>query len=247
MGDGLLRPVETSTTTHSSSLDFVPIFWRILFLLILLSSEPLFWHWKRQKRTIEHKERQKWCKNYWSTFECIQLHIYFHGKIYPLILTLHLISDLTHCSLSLYKGILVLWVKFLQLPQIETQVHPCESHFSRPFRNLCPRCLLSLWNRIFFSLHLTSDLVVSHLQYGDETIILEDASLDNLWAIKNILCGFKLALGLLANISKSSLIGVNYSPAFLDIYFKFLHYTKKYFPFKYLRMSVEANPRLESM
>lgn len=170
----------------------------------------------------------------------------FHGKIYPLILTLHLISDLTHCSLSLYKGILVLWVKFLQLPQTETQFHPCERHFSRPFRNLCPRCLLSLWNRIFFSLHLTSDLVVSHLQYGDETIILEDASLDNLWAIKNILCGFKLALGLLANISKSSLIGVNYSHAFLDIYFKFLHYTKKYFPFKYLRLSVEANPRLES-
>lgn len=38
-----------------------------------------------------------------------------------------------------------------------------------------------------------SKLVVSHLQYAYDTLILEDPTLENLWSIKEILRGFEMA------------------------------------------------------
>lgn len=92
----------------------------------------------------------------------------------------------------------------------------------------------------------SSDLVVSHHQYADTTIIPVDATIENLWTIKDILCRFELALGLRVNFAKSSLIGVNSDQTFLDLACEFLHYKMKYVPFKCLGFPVGANPRLTS-
>lgn len=40
----------------------------------------------------------------------------------------------------------------------------------------------------------SSDLVISHLQYEDTIFMLVDASVDNLWLIKEILLGYELSL-----------------------------------------------------
>lgn len=53
------------------------------------------------------------------------------------------------------------------------------------------------------------ELVISHLQYAKDTIILEDANVDKFLIIKAILRGFELPLGLRVNFVKISLIGVN--------------------------------------
>lgn len=55
----------------------------------------------------------------------------------------------------------------------------------------------------------SSNLLVSHLQYVDDTIILVDATIDNLWTTMDIIYGFELAYGLRVNIAKSSIIRVN--------------------------------------
>ena len=88
--------------------------------------------------------------------------------------------------------------------------------------------------------------MVSHLQYLDDTIILEDATIDNLWTIKDILHRFELASGLCVNFSKISLTWVNYDQAFLDLAYECIHYKKESLIFKYLGIPVEANPRLAS-
>lgn len=54
----------------------------------------------------------------------------------------------------------------------------------------------------------SSELVVSHLQYTDDTIILVDSTVVNLWTIKAILHGFELASGLRVNFINNFLIGV---------------------------------------
>lgn len=54
----------------------------------------------------------------------------------------------------------------------------------------------------------SSELVVSHLQYADDIIILADVSIEKLWSINAILHVFELVSGLRVNFSKSSLIGV---------------------------------------
>lgn len=92
----------------------------------------------------------------------------------------------------------------------------------------------------------SSDLMVSHLQYADDMIILANTTIDNLWTIKASLCGFKLALGPRVNFSKSSLIRVNPNHAFLELACEFLHYKKESVPFKYLVLQIRTNPRLTS-
>jgi hypothetical protein len=62
-----------------------------------------------------------------------------------------------------------------------------------------------------------SDLVVSHLQYADDTLCIGEASIANLWSLKTLLRGFKMCSGLKINFSKSSLIGVNVSQDFLTV------------------------------
>ncbi|KEH16578.1 hypothetical protein MTR_0143s0070 [Medicago truncatula] len=50
-------------------------------------------------------------------------------------------------------------------------------------------------------------IVVSHLQYADDTLFIKEATMENLWSIKVIVCCFKLTPGLTVNFFKSSILG----------------------------------------
>jgi hypothetical protein len=88
-----------------------------------------------------------------------------------------------------------------------------------------------------------SDVVISHLQYADDTICVGEASINNLWSLKAILRGFELVSGLKVNYWKSSLMGVNVSQEFLELASTFLNCKTSSIPFVYLGLLVGANPR----
>lgn len=54
----------------------------------------------------------------------------------------------------------------------------------------------------------TSYLVVSLLQYADDTLLVGEATMNNLLIMKTILRYFELALSLRVNFSKSSMMGI---------------------------------------
>jgi hypothetical protein len=89
-------------------------------------------------------------------------------------------------------------------------------------------------------------LVISHLQFADDTLCIGKASLDNLWTLKAILRGFELASGLKVNFLKSCLIGVNVPRGFMDMACGFLNCKRGTTPFWYLGLPVGANPRRAS-
>ncbi|MCH93254.1 LINE-1 reverse transcriptase like, partial [Trifolium medium] len=66
-------------------------------------------------------------------------------------------------------------------------------------------------------------LVVSHLQYADDTLCIGEATMENVWTLKALLRGFELASGLKVNFWKSCLIGVNVSPTFMTTACDFLN------------------------
>lgn len=52
---------------------------------------------------------------------------------------------------------------------------------------------------------------VSHLQYADDSLLVCQESVQNLWAMKEILRYFELVSGLKVNFLKSNLFGLNIS------------------------------------
>ncbi|MCH89771.1 LINE-1 reverse transcriptase like, partial [Trifolium medium] len=90
------------------------------------------------------------------------------------------------------------------------------------------------------------DVVVSHLQYADDTLFIGEACVEHLWSMKAILRWFKLVSGLKVNFSKSRLCGVNVPNLFLQGATLFLHCKIGSFPFIYLGLPVGADPRLVS-
>lgn len=56
-------------------------------------------------------------------------------------------------------------------------------------------------------------LVLTHLQYADDTIIMGECSEDNIKAAKCILLWYELVSGLCINFKKSKLITINCSSA----------------------------------
>jgi hypothetical protein len=88
-----------------------------------------------------------------------------------------------------------------------------------------------------------SNVVISHLQYADDTICVGEASIDNLWTLKAILRGFEMVSGLKVNFWKSSLMGINVSQEFMSLVSTFLNCKIGVVPFKYLGLPVGANPR----
>jgi hypothetical protein len=86
-------------------------------------------------------------------------------------------------------------------------------------------------------------LVISHLQYADDTLCIGKPTVENLWALKSLLRGFEMVSGLKINFFKSSLIGVNVDLEFMDMACNFLNCSKGSDPFKYLGLSVGANSR----
>lgn len=68
---------------------------------------------------------------------------------------------------------------------------------------------------LFTSVALGVDRVtISHLQYADDTLLIGEASVDNLWAIRTVLRTYELSSGLRVNFAKSSLVGANMSDDF---------------------------------
>jgi hypothetical protein len=86
-------------------------------------------------------------------------------------------------------------------------------------------------------------VVVSHLQYVDDTLYIGEASWENLWAVKAILRGFEMVSGLKVNFWKSNLMGINVSQEFLSSASNFLNCRIGSVPFVYLGLPVGANPR----
>ncbi|CAJ2644334.1 unnamed protein product [Trifolium pratense] len=93
-----------------------------------------------------------------------------------------------------------------------------------------------------FSLGRTP-VVISHLQYADDTLCIGEASVNNLWSLKAILRVFEMASGLKVNFWKSGLIGVNVSSTFMEMTCTFLNCRFGSIPFKYLGLPIGANPR----
>jgi hypothetical protein len=87
------------------------------------------------------------------------------------------------------------------------------------------------------------EVVISHLQYADDTLCIGEASISNLWALKAILRGFEMASGLKVNFFKSGLLGVNVSSEFMASTSTFLNCRLESIPFKYLGLPIGANPK----
>jgi hypothetical protein len=89
-------------------------------------------------------------------------------------------------------------------------------------------------------------VVISHLQYANDTLCIGEASVENIWALKAILRGFEMASGLKVNFWKSGIMGVNVSPMFLGMASTFLNCKLGVLSFKYLGLPIGANPRSRS-
>jgi hypothetical protein len=87
---------------------------------------------------------------------------------------------------------------------------------------------------------------ISHLQYADDTLLIGEPTINNLWTMKAILRGFELVSGLKVNFWKSSLMGVNVAHEFMSMASIFLNCRKGTIPFKYLGLLVGANLRSAS-
>jgi len=86
-------------------------------------------------------------------------------------------------------------------------------------------------------------MVVSHLQYVDDTLCIGEPTVDNLWILKALLRGFEMALGLKVNFHKSSLISVNVPRDFMETACGFWHCREGIISFQYLGLPVRANPK----
>lgn len=87
------------------------------------------------------------------------------------------------------------------------------------------------------------EIGVSHIQYADDTILVGEMFLKNVWALKCILRNFELAAGLKVNFHKSGLIGLKFNQRTVDHVTDILNCIVGPLPFKFLGILVGANPR----
>lgn len=85
--------------------------------------------------------------------------------------------------------------------------------------------------------------MISHLKYADDSLMLGEASVQNVWVLKAILRWFELATGLKVNFLKSNIIGVNVEDSLLEATARFLNCKICKVPFNYLGIPIGANPR----
>jgi hypothetical protein len=81
------------------------------------------------------------------------------------------------------------------------------------------------------------------LQFADDTILIGEGIQDNLWTLKILLRSFELVSGLKINFVKSKLYGINIESRLLEAGAAFLSCRSDVIPFKFLGVSVGANPR----
>ncbi|GKV52014.1 hypothetical protein SLEP1_g58623 [Rubroshorea leprosula] len=86
-------------------------------------------------------------------------------------------------------------------------------------------------------------LIVSHLQFADDTVIIGDATERNVWAVKAMMRTFELVSGLRINYSKSQLLSINVEKDWRERMADLPNCTVGEFPFKYLGIPVGGNLR----
>ncbi|XP_058775849.1 uncharacterized protein LOC131650136 [Vicia villosa] len=84
---------------------------------------------------------------------------------------------------------------------------------------------------------------VNILHYVDDTIILGDGKLQNLWSFKAVLRGFELMSGLKINFYKSNVYGINLKEEVMQATTSFLTCSVGSLPFKFLGVMVGDSPR----
>lgn len=84
---------------------------------------------------------------------------------------------------------------------------------------------------------------ISHLQYADDTLLVGEATTQNIKSMKFIMRIFECFSGLKVNFAKSNLIGINVDDAWLEQMALRLHCKIGKIPFIYLGLPVGANPR----
>nr|CCA66140.1 hypothetical protein [Beta vulgaris subsp. vulgaris] len=82
------------------------------------------------------------------------------------------------------------------------------------------------------------EIIVTHLQYADDTLIFCDANIESLKNVKKALILFQLASGLQINFHKSSLIGLNTSSGWIKVAAEALLCKIGEIPFTYLGVPI---------
>ena len=86
-------------------------------------------------------------------------------------------------------------------------------------------------------------LVVSHLQFVDDTLLLGVKSWANVRVLRVVLLLFKAMSGLKVNFNKSMMVGVNISESWLVEAAAILNCKVGKVPFVYLGLSIRGDPR----
>ncbi|GKV43294.1 hypothetical protein SLEP1_g50605 [Rubroshorea leprosula] len=93
----------------------------------------------------------------------------------------------------------------------------------------------------------SGEVMVSHLQFVDDTIFFREATEENIWAIKCIVRSFELVSGLKINYAKSQLMGVNLEEGWKEKMSCRLYCKGEDLPFKYLGIPIGGNHRKIAM
>ncbi|CAK8568368.1 unnamed protein product [Lathyrus sativus] len=88
---------------------------------------------------------------------------------------------------------------------------------------------------------INDQATVSMLQFADDTLLIGDGFVTNIWAFKAILRAFELIFGLKINFSKRCLYGIGVDPAYLEATEAFLHCKSDRLPFNFLGLTVGGN------
>nr|ABN05720.1 RNA-directed DNA polymerase (Reverse transcriptase) [Medicago truncatula] len=88
-----------------------------------------------------------------------------------------------------------------------------------------------------------NEVVVSHLQFADDTLLLGEKSWANVRALRTVLILFEAVSGLKINFHKSLLVGVNVADSWLTEAASLLNCKVGSLPFTYLGLPIGGNPR----
>ena len=88
-----------------------------------------------------------------------------------------------------------------------------------------------------------NSMVVSHLQFADDTLLLGGKSWANVRALRSVLSLFAAMSGLQVNFHKSLFVGVNIADSWLNEAASLLHCKVGKVPFLYLGLSIGGDPR----
>ena len=100
-------------------------------------------------------------------------------------------------------------------------------------------------NNLFSGYHMggSESVIVSHLQFADDTLILGEKTWANMRGMRAVLLLFESLSGLKVNFSKSQLVGVNVEGSWLVEAARLLQCRVGHLPFVYLGLPIGGNTR----